>query len=232
VIGAPARLVVAALLVLAGVAPAAAAPGRIGAQFRYWAFDDRNDNRNPILYGVLDPIHVQVEVWDYVRGTDQFRPELGVHLRDRRRSSYDMQWRHELDVERLTLGTGQVLSDHVVGKISVAALVNRDSTEYVYSGGIDAYWHSYSFAGVDVLRDPRGDDLWVVPVRLRLANEGNDWVQFTLAPASRRTLGWAADAKVKWLRFGLERNNRFDFTTRDNIISTLGVEFALPAEQP
>jgi len=155
-----------------------------------------------------------------------------VHLRDRRRSSYDMQWRHELDVERLTLGTGQVLSDHVVGKISVAALVNRDSTEYVYSGGIDAYWHSYSFAGVDVLRDPRGDDLWVVPVRLRLANEGNDWVQFTLAPASRRTLGWAADAKVKWLRFGLERNNRFDFTTRDNIISTLGVEFALPAEQP
>ena len=217
--------------VLVATSAQAAAPMRVGAQFRYWAFDDHNDNRNPILYWVPAPFHVHLEVWDYVRGTDQFRPELGVTLRDARRSSYDVQWRHELDVERVTLGTGQVMSEHVVGKASVAALVNRDSTEYVYSAGLDVYWHSYSFAGVEVIRDPRGDELWVVPARIRLANEANSWLQLTVAPASRRTLGWAADAKVSWLRFGVERNSRFDFTTRDNVIFTLGVEFALPAPE-
>ena len=100
--------------------------------------------------------------------------------------------------------------------------------DFVYSAGLEYYWMSYNFASVDVIRDPRGDDLWVVPVRVRLANESNDWVQFTVAPASRRTLGWAADVKLKWLRLGVEQNSRFDFTTRDNIIYTVGVEFAMP----
>jgi hypothetical protein len=227
-------LLLAALGALAvGASPAAAAPpaARFGAQFRYWSFDDGNDNRNPIVYWVQHPFHVQLEVWDYVRGTDQFRPEVGFHLRDKRRSSYDVQWRHELETERFTLGTGQVLSDHLVGKASIATLVHRDSTDFVYSAGVDAYWGSWSFAGVDVIRDPRGDDLWVVPVRVRLAREANDWVQFTVAPASRRTLGWAADVKFRWLRLGVEQNNRFDFTTRDNIIFTAGVEFELPARE-
>ncbi len=208
-----------------------AAPGRLGAQFRYWAFDDKNDNRNPLIYWAPGPIHVQLEVWDYVRGTDQFRPELGVHLRDKRRSSYSATWRHENKVERFTLGTGQVLSNHWVGKASLAALVATDSTDFVYSAGLEYYWLSYNFASVDVIRDPRGDDLWVVPMRLRLANEANDWVQFTVAPASRRTLGWATDVKFKWLRLGIEQNSRFDFTTRDNTIYTVGVEFELPRDE-
>jgi hypothetical protein len=49
-----------------------------------------------------------------------------------------------------------------------------------------------------------------------------------VAPASKRTLGWAADVKLRWLRLGVERNSRFDFSTRDNVIYTAGVEFALP----
>ena len=121
-----------------------------------------------------------------------------------------------------------MLSDRLVGKASVASLIAKDSTDFVYSAGLDVYWMSYSFAGIDVIRDPRGDDLWVVPVRLRLATEANDWAQFTVAPASRRTLGWAADVKLNWLRLGVEQNSRFDFTTRDNIIFTAGVEFLLP----
>jgi len=222
-------LAVALALALAGGATAAAAaPGRLGAQYRYWSFEDGNDNRNPIVYWVPGPFHVQLEAWDYLEGRDQFRPELGLHLRDRRRSSYDLQWRHELETERFTLGTGQVLSDHLVGRASIAALVHRDSTELVYGAGVDVYWRSYSFAGVDVIRDPRGDDLWVVPMRLRLASEANDWVQFTVAPASRRTLGWAADVKLRWVRLGFEQNSRFDFTTRDNVIFTAGVELELP----
>lgn len=224
--------VAALALAVTFVAPASAAPAaRFGAQFRYWSFDDGNDNRNPIVYWVQNPFHVQLEVWDYVRGTDQFRPEVGLHLRDKRRSSYDVQWRHELDDERFTLGTGQVLSDRLVGRAAVSALIHRDSTDFVYDGGLDVYWASYSFAGVDVIRDPRGDDLWVVPVRIRLANEANDWVQFTVAPASHRTIGWAADVKKRWLRFGVEQNNRFDFSTRDNIIFTAGVEFELAARE-
>ena len=227
--GVLARVVATTLLALAIAAPAqTASPGRFGAQFRYWSFDDGNDNRNPLVYWVPGPFHVQLEVWDYLEGRDQFRPEFGVHLRDKRRSSYDVQWRHELDVERFTLGTGQVLSDRLVGKASVASLIARDSTDLVYSAGLDVYWESYSFAGIDVIRDPRGDDLWVVPVRIRLATEANDWVQFTVAPASRRSLGWATDVKLGWMRVGIEQNNRFDFTTRDNIIFTAGVEVLLP----
>jgi hypothetical protein len=220
-----ASLLALALWVPAAPAAQAALPGRLGAQFRYWSFEDGNDNRNPIVYWVPGPVHVQLEAWDYLEGRDQFRPELGLHVRDRRRSSYSMQWRHEYRLERLTLGTGQVLSDHWVGRASVAALLDRDSTDLVHSAGLDVYWRSWNFASVDVIRDPRGDDLWVVPLRLRVATEANDWVQFTVAPASKRTLGWATDVKFRWLRLGLEQNSRFDFTTRDNVIFTLGVEF-------
>lgn len=221
----------AALAMVVGAlaaAPPPAAAGVVGAQYRYWAFRDGNDNRNPLIYYAPGPFHVQLEVWDYVRGRDQFRPEVGIHLRDRRRSAYTVQWRHEDKLERLTFGTEQVLSDHWVGKAYVSPLVGADSTDFVYSAGLDYYWQSYSFAGVDVIRDPRGDDLWVVPARLRFANEANDWLQLLVAPASKRTLGWAADVKLRWLRLGVERNSRFDFSTRDNVIYTAGVEFALP----
>jgi len=36
------------------------------------------------------------------------------------------------------------------------------------------------------------------------------------------------DAKVRWARFGIERNSRYDYTTVDNVIYTLGVELELP----
>ena len=204
-----------------------ASAGQFGGQFRYWAFSDHRDLRDPLVYWAPGPVHVQLEVWDYEQGPDQFRPEVGVHLRDARRSSYTVQWRHENVVERLTLGTEQVLGDHLVGKASVSPLLGGDSTTYVWSAGADWYWRSYSFASADVIRDPRGDDLWVVPLRVRLASEANDWLQFLVAPASHRTLGWAVDAKWKLLRVGVERNSRFDFSTRDNVIFTLGFEKAL-----
>ena len=108
-----ASLAFVACALFAPVRPAAA--GSVGAQYRYWAFRDGNDNRNALVYYAPGPFHVQLEVWDYVRGRDQFRPEVGVHLRDRRRSSYTVQWRHELDIERLTLGTEQVLQRDGIG---------------------------------------------------------------------------------------------------------------------
>jgi hypothetical protein len=52
-----------------------------------------------------------------------------------------------------------------------------------------------------------------------------------LAPASKLTLGWAVDVKITWVRLGVETNNRFDFSDRNNIIYTAGVEFALPAKE-
>ena len=229
----PARLrLCCAMLVGLGsfVAPGAAraTPARLGAQFRYWAFDDHRDNRNPLVYWAPGPFHVQLEVWDFVRGADQFRPELGVHLRDRRRSSYTVEWRHETRAERVTLASEQVLGDHWVGKASVAPIVAGDSTNVVWSAGADYYWRSYDFASANLIRDPRGDDLWAVSLLVRLASERNDWAQATLVPASRRTLGWALDAKVRWLRLGIERNRRYDFSTRDNVIFTTGVEFEVP----
>ena len=80
--------------------------------------------------------------------------------------------------------------------------------------------NAWSFASVEVIRDPRGDGLWVFPMRARFADEDNDWVQFTLAPASERTIGWAVDMKYRMLRFGVEQNSRYDFTTRDNTESS------------
>jgi hypothetical protein len=96
------------------------------------------------------------------------------------------------------------------------------------AGGLDCYWGDYSFATATVIRDPRDVGLWVVPLRLRLANGRNDWLQATVAPASRRTLGWAFDAKVRRFRLGVERNNRYDFTRLDNVVWTMGVEVTLP----
>jgi len=199
-----------------------------GAQVRYWAFSNSNDLRDVLAYWVPGPLHVQLEVWDFVRGNDQFRPEVGLHLRDARRSVYTLQWRHERDAERLWLGTDQVLSKHLVGRAEVSPIVARDRTDWVAAGGLDCYWGDYSFATATVIRDPRDVGLWVVPLRLRLANGRNDWLQATVAPASRRTLGWALDAKLRLLRVGVERNNRYDFTRLDNVVWTLGVEAPLP----
>jgi len=219
-------------LVFLGFVPAARAEGRprpyAGAQLRYWAFSNANDLRDLLAYWVPGPFHVQLEVWDFVQGPDQFRPELGLHLRDGRRSVYTLQWRHELDQERYWLGTDQVLSRHFVGRAEVSPIVAVDHTDWVYDGGLDFYWADYSFASATVIRDPRGGGLWVVPVRARWADGRNDWIQVTVAPASRRTLGWALEGKVRWLRLGVERNNRYDFTNLDNLAWTLGIEGPLP----
>jgi len=221
----------AALLALAlTAAPSAARPPVLGGQYRYWAFSNHDDLRDVLAYWVPGPFHVQIEYWDRVRGEDQFRPEIGIHLRDRRNSVYTVQWRHERHQERFWLMTDQVLSDHVVGRLEVGPIVTSDSTDWVFGAGGDYYWGSYNFLSATVYHDPRGDDLWVVPLRLRLANEENDWVQATVAPASKRTLGWAFDLKYRWLRTGVERNSRFDFTTLDNTIWTIGFEVPFPPQ--
>ncbi|HKQ56446.1 MAG TPA: hypothetical protein VJY35_01145 [Candidatus Eisenbacteria bacterium] len=225
-------LVVAALLLgAAGPAPADM-KGRLGAQYRYGFFSDHNDLRDGLVYWAARQYHVQLEYWDFVNpGTDdQFRPELGLHLRDRRKSSYTVQWRHERKQERLWFGTDQVLSDHWVGRVEVSPIIATDTTLWVYSTGADYYWRSWNFASVTVIRDPRQDGLWIVPMRLRIANEANDWVQATFAPASEQSVGWALDVKKRWVRLGVERNNRYDFTNVDNTFVTVGVEFDLPRE--
>jgi hypothetical protein len=227
------RRTLALLLAMAGLALAgpvpATPPAYVGGQYRYWAFSNRNDLRDALVYWVPGPFHVQLEYWDFVKGNDRFRPEVGIHLRDARRSVYTVQWRHERDrQERLWLGTDQVLSAHVVGRAELSPIVCRDSTEWVWAMGADYYWGSYNFASATLIHDPRGNDLWVVPLRVRLASERDDWVQATLAPASRRTLGWAVDAKLRGLRVGIERNNRYDFTNLDNTAYTVGFEVPLP----
>ena len=219
------------LLALALLAPSSAHGAPVtGAQVRYWSFTNGNDMRDGILYWAPGPVHVQLEYWDFARGEDQFRPEVGVHLRDARRSVYTVQWRHERDDEHLWFGTEQVVGRRWVTRGEVCPLVFRDSVSTVWDAGADVYWGSYSFGGATLLRDPRQGGLWVVPVRARLATERNDWLQLTVAPASKRSIGWAVDAKWRILRLGVERNSRFDFTTLDNTIYTLGVEFPLPAK--
>ena len=226
-------------------APPAPAPwqpfeklGVLGAQYRYWSFTNGNDIRDPLVYWAPGWFHVQLEYWDFkdTNSSDQFRPEIGLHYRDRRRSVYTVQWRHERLQERYWLATDQVLDKHFVGRASFSPIVTNDaateaanggSPVWVVEGGLDYYWASYDFASVTVVRDPRSGGLWVVPMRVRLANESNDWLQLTLAPASERTIGWAADAKIHWLRLGVERNSRFDFTNADNIIFTAGFELDL-----
>jgi hypothetical protein len=226
-----------ALMTVAGLAVAAPAaatpPATVGAQYRYWSFSNGNDLRDALAYWVPGPFHVQLEYWDFVdpETSDQFRPEVGLHLRDRRRSVYTVQWRHERRQERFWLGTDQVLSDHVVGRVEVSPIVATDTTHWVWSVGGDYYWRSWNFASATLIRDPRFDGLWVVPMRVRLANEANDWFQVTVAPASRQTLGWAVDLKKRWVRLGVERNNRYDFTNLDNTIVTAGVEVTLPRKE-
>jgi len=219
---------VGALLAAAPARAVELGPVRLGALFRYWSFTDGNDLRDPILYAAVRPFHVQLEYWDFVRGEDQFRPEIGVHLFDRRRSAYTLQWRHEKDRERYLFATEQVLAGGFVALASVSPIVGPGHTDWVVEGGADYYFGSYNFAHLSVVRDPRSGGLWVVPMRVRLANERNDWVQFTLSPASERSLGWAADAKWRLARFGIERNSRYDFTDVDNLIFTAGVEMLVP----
>ncbi|MBI5710534.1 MAG: hypothetical protein HZC42_09565 [Candidatus Eisenbacteria bacterium] len=215
------------LVVLAWALPALAGAPVVGGQYRYWAFSNHNDLRDALAYWAPGPFHVQLEYWDFVRGDDQFRPEAGLHLRDARRSVYTAQWRHQRGQERFWLGTDQVLSKHVVGRAETSPIVTSDSTSWVFDAGLDYYWASYDFAQVTVIRDPREGGLWVVPLRVRLANERNDWLQLTFAPASRRTVGWAVDGKLRWLRLGVERNNRYDFTRLDNTVYTVGFEAPL-----
>ena len=167
------RALAAFLLAAALLAPAAAhgAPA-VGAQVRYWSFTNGNDMRDGILYYAPGPFHVQLEYWDFLRTAGQFRPEVGVHLHDARRSVYTVQWRHEAADERLWLGTEQVVGKRWVARGEVSPLVFRDSVTTVWDAGADVYWGSYDFAGATLLHDPRLGGLWVVPVRARLAKAG------------------------------------------------------------
>ncbi len=231
------RAGLASLLALAMAAPAVAASRAYhGGQFRYWDFNDSNDLRDMLYYVVPGGWHAQLEYWDFARGDDQLRPELGVHPRDRRRSVYTLAGRAELRPEasdrsqyRFWAGTDQVLSAHLVGRAQGDVIASESFTpQFVGTLGADAYWGSWNFMSASAIHDPRQGGLWTFPVRLRLANEANDWLQLTVAPADRRTIGWAADLKKGWLRLGVERNSRYDFTTRDNVIYTIGFEAPLP----
>jgi hypothetical protein len=205
----------------AGAAP----PPYAGAQFRYWDFTDGNHLRDWIVYAVRLPVHVQLEYWDFIYGQDQFRPEIGLHLPDKRGSYYHFEWRHERDKDRFTVGTEQKLTDHIVGRFSLSPIVHEHgTTETVVTVGADIYWGSYNFASVSVIKDPRGGELWSMPFRVRLANERNDWFQVTAVPTTERSFGWALDGKYRWVRAGLERNSRYDFTDVDNFITTIGIE--------
>lgn len=221
-------------LALNAVASEAGAATIVGGQFRYWSFTDGNDLRDPLVYVQAGPVHAQLEYWQPLRGEEQFRPELGLHVRDARRSSYFAQWRHELRQERLWFGTEQVVGGGWVARATVGPILPHEHGDpsVVLEAGADRYWGDYSFAGATLVHDPREGGLWVVPVRARFATERNDWLQLTLAPASRRTFGWAVDLKRGIVRAGVERNSRFDFSARDNVIFTLGFEARLPGTPP
>jgi hypothetical protein len=220
-----------AALTLASLPEPATAAGRLGTLARYWEFSDGNDLRDLIGYWAPGPFHVQLEYWDFVDEDtdDQFRPEVGIHLRDRRRSAYNFQYRNEGGrQDRIWVGTDQVLTRHFVGRIQGSPIFSSENkTLWVVDVGLDYYWGSWNFASVTVVRDPRSGGLWVVPMRVRVANERNDWIQATLAPASERSLGWALDAKWGWAIVGVERNSRYDFTDVDNLVFTAGVEFVV-----
>ncbi len=224
-----------ALAVSCALAPSAAAERPkwpapvVGAQFRYWVFDDHNDLRDPIVYYINGPIAVQLEYWDWLapQSEDHWRPELHYRAKDSRRSSYDLGWRGEFHRSRFMFSTEQILTDHLVGRAELDPIVWSDSAQVVAMAGADYYWGSYDFASAGVVRDPRSGGLWSFPLRVRLANESNDWLQFTLVPTTDRAIGWAADAKLRFVRVGVERNSRYDFTDRDNVIFTLGFETPL-----
>ena len=198
----------------------------LGAQYRYWAFADGNDLRDPVLYAKSGAFDAQVERWLPLRGNDQTRVEAGAFVKDARRSAYSVRWRHEAAQERLWFGTEQVVGARTVARLTAGPLLPHDGGDvtFVWEAGADVYWGSYSFAGATAVRDPREGGLWSWPLRARFASERNDWLQLTAVPADRRTFGWAIDGKWRVLRAGIERNSRFDFTTRDNVIFTLGVE--------
>jgi hypothetical protein len=223
-------LIVAAFtLCMLNAAPASALPQPyVGGQFRYWVFSNHNDMRDVLAYWVPGPFHVQLEYWDFLDpgSPDQFRPEVGVHLRDHRNSVYTAQWRHEHKAERLTFSTEQILNGNWVGRAEVSPIITKDDTKTVVSAGFDYYWKSYNFASATLIHDPREDNLWVVPVRVRLATESYDWIQATVAPASKGSIGWAFDVRVRGVRLGVEHNNKYDFTNLDNTIYTVGFERA------
>jgi hypothetical protein len=228
-------LALAALAVFAtaGVSNAAMPLGVAGAQFRYWTFSNDNTMYDWLAYWAPGPFDVKLEYWDFDHGADQFRPGAGVHFRDKRRAVYTVAWEHQYLQERFWLTTEQPLTKQLVGRFELSPIVTNDpiaeannggSVAWVVSAGTDYYWGSYNFAQATILRDPRQGGLWVFPMRARLANERNDWIQLGIAPASQRTVGWSFDIKRGWFRAGVERNNRYDFTTVDNIIFTVGAE--------
>jgi hypothetical protein len=221
------RVALLTLALCAATAAGVRATGVAGVQMRYWSFTNGSALRDGIVYLAPGPFHVQLEYRDPIGSDYQFRPEVGVHLRDHRRSVYTIQARKERDDIRFWLGTDQVVDRHWVARAEVSPIAFADSTLWAWDTGADFYWGSYHFASATLMRDPRAGGLWVVPVRVRLATESNDWVQFTLAPASRRTLGWAVDARWRIVRAGFERNSRFDFTSLDNTIFTAGIEVPL-----
>ncbi|NOT34971.1 MAG: hypothetical protein HOP12_12480, partial [Candidatus Eisenbacteria bacterium] len=103
-----AAVLLAITIALLAPQSAAAADSRVGASFRYWDLEGGNDLRDPILWWRGGPLFAQLEYWDFEDpdARDHLRPELRLIVRDSRRSSYHVGWRHEDHRERLFLGAG------------------------------------------------------------------------------------------------------------------------------
>ena len=181
----------------------------VGGQARYWVFSDHNDLRDVLAYWVPGPFHVQLEYWDFLDGNsdDQFRPEIELHLHDRRRRLHDPLPARTAPGARLDQHRPDP-HNHLVGRVMVSPITADDGTLVVNSLSADFYWKEWNFASLDVIRDPAtGRPLGGADARA--ARQRGE----RLGAGHRRAAGMAGRSTSNaWVRLGSgAAYNRYDF---------------------
>jgi len=215
------------LAVTIALPPVVQADPTASGMIRHWAFGDGHDIDETALVLVGRPLHGEFEYRRMRDGADQVRGGCGAHARDGRGSTYTLAWRDEHVYRSLRVGTEQVVRGPWVARADVSPIFADGEPQWSAGIGLDRYTGSYGLVSVSVTRDPRERGLWVMPMRWRLADERNDWVQLGFTPSFEGASGWSAVAKWRWLKTAVEANHRYDFTAVDNVIYTAGVDVPL-----
>lgn len=214
------------LLALSAATLAGEYPGTAIVQLEI--LDDENGESlyDPSLYISVGQVHAQFWAGDFTEGY-----EIGGYLKDSRRSAYSVAYRYRKDLDSVVhVETEQVVKNGyvAVGSVrfihSIPELPGEQDTVQ-FGAGFDKYHGDYDFFSFRLFRDPRDDHHLTAVISHRFSKDAKRWVTLGLVPRSDDEVGAFVQSRWNWLRAGVGRYNRFDFTDVDRTIWNLGLQF-------
>lgn len=205
---------------------AVAETGRIILQWDHLA--DSNDRTFEDYSALVSYKQSHFQLWqgEFTKGG-----EIGGFVRDRRKSTYAGMYRYrqgfdhvvQFDTEQV-LKKGFVLAGMVRGIHAIPDNPPDDRDLIQVGTGFDWYHGDYNFLSFRAIDDPRAAGRWSFIASHRFQRTPANFVQPGVIVRTDRSTGWFLQGKIHWLRWGVGKYDRFDFTDVDRTIYSAAVE--------